>query len=100
LCLVGHDDLESTPRGESESRDRRLTSRGHMQRNGRLAAILWADADGHWRVMGLDEGGTLFRLNALQREPIDPTIASSHSISEGKDCPIESLGLDARRADG
>jgi hypothetical protein len=42
--------------------------------------------------MGLDEGGTLFRLNALQREPIDPTIASSHSISEGKDCPIESLG--------
>ena len=42
----------------------------------RLAAILSADVVGYSRLMGLDEAGTLFRLNALRREVIDPTIAA------------------------
>src|SRR5262245_58422154 len=41
----------------------------------RLAAILSADMVGYSRLMGMDETGTLFRLNALRRELIDPTIA-------------------------
>ncbi len=43
----------------------------------RLAAILSADVVGYSRLMGLDEAGTLSRLNALRRELIDPTIAAS-----------------------
>jgi adenylate cyclase len=42
----------------------------------RLAAILSADVVGYSRLMGLDEVGTLSRLNALRRKLIDPTIAA------------------------
>ena len=42
----------------------------------RLAAILSADVVGYSRLMGLDEAGTLARLNALRRELIDPAIAA------------------------
>jgi hypothetical protein len=42
----------------------------------RLAAILSADVVGYSRLMGIDEAGTLSRLNALRRELIDPTIAA------------------------
>jgi len=42
----------------------------------RLAAILSADVVAYSRLMGLDEAGTLSRLNALRRELIDPTIAA------------------------
>jgi len=42
----------------------------------RLAAILSADVVGYSRLMGIDEGGTLSRLNAIRRELIDPTIAA------------------------
>src|SRR6476659_5697697 len=41
-----------------------------------LAAVLSADVVGYSRLMGLDETGTLSRLNALRRELIDPTIAA------------------------
>ena len=37
----------------------------------RLAAILAADVAGYSRLMGQDEAGTLARLKALRREPID-----------------------------
>ncbi len=40
----------------------------------RLAAILAADVAGYSRLMGLDEVGTLARLNALRREVIDPQV--------------------------
>ncbi|HML07601.1 MAG TPA: adenylate/guanylate cyclase domain-containing protein [Xanthobacteraceae bacterium] len=40
----------------------------------KLAAILSADVVGYSRLMGLDEAGTLARLNALRRELINPTI--------------------------
>src|SRR5271166_4300153 len=42
----------------------------------RLAAILSADVVGYSRLMGLDEAGTLSRLNVLRRELIDPAIAA------------------------
>jgi len=41
----------------------------------RLAAILAADVAGYSRLMGLDEAGTLARLNAVRRELIDPQVA-------------------------
>ncbi len=41
----------------------------------RLAAILAADVAGYSRLMGVDEAGTLARLQAMRRELIDPTIA-------------------------
>jgi adenylate cyclase len=47
---------------------------GRLQR--RLAAILSADLVGYSRLMGIDEAGTLSRLNALRRDLIDPTIAA------------------------
>ena len=47
---------------------------GRLQR--RLAAILSADLVGYSRLMGIDETGTLSRLNALRRDLIDPTIAA------------------------
>jgi adenylate cyclase len=50
--------------------------KGRLQR--RLAAIMSADVVGYSRLMGLDEVGTLSRLNALRRELIDPAI-SAHS---------------------
>jgi adenylate cyclase len=34
-----------------------------------------ADVVGYSRLMGMDEAGTLSRLNALRRELIDPAIA-------------------------
>ncbi len=42
----------------------------------RLAAILSADVVGYSRLMGIDEAGTLSRLNALRRQLIDPTTRS------------------------
>jgi len=42
----------------------------------RLAAILSADVVGYSRLMGLDEAGTLSRLNTLRRELVDPAIAA------------------------
>ncbi len=47
---------------------------GRLQR--KLAAILSADVVGYSRHMGVDEAGTLARLNALRRELIDPIIAA------------------------
>jgi class 3 adenylate cyclase/tetratricopeptide (TPR) repeat protein len=44
----------------------------------RLLAILSADVVGYSRLMGIDEAGTLARLQELRREIIDPTI-STHS---------------------
>jgi adenylate cyclase len=41
----------------------------------RLAAILAGDVVGYSRLMGLDEEGTLARLNAHRREFLEPTIA-------------------------
>jgi adenylate cyclase len=42
----------------------------------RLAAILSADVIGYSRLMGIDEAGTLSRLNGLRRDLIDPMIAT------------------------
>ena len=42
----------------------------------RLAAILAADVVGYSRLMGIDEAGTLARLNGLRRDLIGPTIAA------------------------
>jgi adenylate cyclase len=44
----------------------------------KLAAILAADVVGYSRLMGMDEEGTLARLNAHRRELIDPKIAEYH----------------------
>jgi TolB-like protein len=44
----------------------------------RLAAILAADVVGYSRLVGLDEEGTIARLQTLRRELIDPTIAAHH----------------------
>jgi adenylate cyclase len=44
----------------------------------RLAAILAADVAGYSRLMGVDEEGTLERLNAVRRQLIDPKIAEHH----------------------
>jgi TolB-like protein/class 3 adenylate cyclase/Tfp pilus assembly protein PilF len=41
----------------------------------RLTAILAADVAGYSRLVGLDEEGTIARLEALRRELIDPAIA-------------------------
>jgi adenylate cyclase len=41
----------------------------------RLAAILAGDVAGYSRLMGVDEEGTLARLNAHRRELLEPTIA-------------------------
>src|SRR5271170_8115151 len=41
----------------------------------RLAAVLAADAAGYSRLMGVDEEGTLARLNAHRREFLEPTVA-------------------------
>ena len=42
----------------------------------RLAAILSADVVGYSSLMGIDEAGTLSRLNTLRRKLIDPAIAA------------------------
>jgi TolB-like protein/class 3 adenylate cyclase/Tfp pilus assembly protein PilF len=49
-----------------------------MQTARRLAAILAADVAGYSRLIGADEEGTLERLRALRREPIDPAIREHH----------------------
>jgi len=41
----------------------------------RLAAILSADIVGYSRLIGLDEEGTLARINAHRREFLEPTVA-------------------------
>ncbi len=41
----------------------------------RLAAILAADVVGYSRLVGMDEEGTIARLDALRVEIIDPSIA-------------------------
>ena len=41
----------------------------------RLAAIVSADVVGYSRLMGVDEAGTLRRLNAHRSDLIDPLIA-------------------------
>ena len=43
-----------------------------------LAAILAGDVSGYSRLMGIDEEGTLKRLNAHRREFLEPTIAKYH----------------------
>ena len=40
-----------------------------------------ADVVGYSRLMGMDEAGTLSRLNALRRELIDPAIAGHSAAS-------------------
>ena len=42
----------------------------------KLAAILAADVAGYSRLVGIDEEGTIARLQALRRELIDPMIAA------------------------
>jgi adenylate cyclase len=44
----------------------------------KLAAILAADVAGYSRLVGLDEEGTIGRLQALRRELIDPAISTRH----------------------
>ena len=44
----------------------------------KLAAILAADVAGYSRVVGLDEEGTIARIQALRREHIDSTISTHH----------------------
>ena len=41
----------------------------------RLAAILAADVAGYSRLMGVDEEGTLSRLNTHRRQLLEPKIA-------------------------
>ena len=49
-------------------------SRDQVER--RLAAVLAADVAGYSRLMGSDEEGTLFRLKAVRKDFVDPTIVS------------------------
>ena len=44
----------------------------------RLAAILVADVVGYSRLVGIDEEGTIARLNALREELIDPNLTQHH----------------------
>jgi TolB-like protein/cytochrome c-type biogenesis protein CcmH/NrfG len=44
----------------------------------KLAAILAADVVGYSRLVGLDEEGTIARLNALREELVDPNLAQHH----------------------
>src|SRR5271170_3919500 len=50
--------------------------RGRVER--RLAAILAADVAGYSRLMGVDEEGTLRRLNAHRGQLLDPKISEHH----------------------
>ena len=60
--------VHAYPRGTAYMVEERLQRR--------LAAIMSADVVGYSRLMGMDEAGTLSRLNALRRElMIDPAIA-------------------------
>ena len=42
----------------------------------RLAAVLAADVVGYSRLMGIDETGTLARLQATRHDLLNPTIAA------------------------
>src|SRR2546429_65723 len=53
-----------------------ILSSDHVER--RLAAILAADVAGSCRLIGIDEEGTLARLEALRRTIFDPKIAEHH----------------------
>lgn len=81
----------------------------------RLAAILAADVVGYSRLMGLDEEGTLERLESYRRELIDPNIAEHHgrivkvtgdgllvefaSVVDATSCAVElQQGMDERNA--
>ena len=59
--------LVAYPRGTVYMAEERLRRK--------LAAILSADVVGYSRLMGIDEAGTVSRLNALRRELIDPAIS-------------------------
>ena len=41
----------------------------------RFAVVMCADVVGYSRLMGMDEEGTLARLNAVRRNLFDPTVA-------------------------
>jgi adenylate cyclase len=49
-----------------------------MTASRKLAAILAADVAGYSRLVGVDEEGTIARLQAVRREIIAPTIATHH----------------------
>jgi adenylate cyclase len=49
-----------------------------MSATRKLAAILAADVAGYSRLVGIDEEGTIARLQILRRELIDPAIANHH----------------------
>jgi adenylate cyclase len=49
-----------------------------MNATRKLAAILAADVAGYSRLVGLDEEGTIARLQTVRRELIDPTMARHH----------------------
>jgi len=44
----------------------------------KLAAILAADVAGYSRLVGIDEEGTIVRLQMLRRDLVDPAIAKHH----------------------
>ena len=59
----------------------------------RLAAIVSADVAGYSRLMGLDDSDTLARLKAHRRELIDPKIAESWIVINGKELSDSGLIL-------
>jgi class 3 adenylate cyclase len=44
----------------------------------KLVAFLTAEVAGYSRLVGLDEAGTIARLQALRRKLIDPTMSNHH----------------------
>jgi class 3 adenylate cyclase len=58
-----------------------------MSQTRRLAAILAADVAGYWRLMGVDEEGTLERVKALRRELLDPKIAEQRGCRGRRPAP-------------
>jgi adenylate cyclase len=73
----------------------------------KLAAILAADVAGYSRLVGVDEEGTIERLQAVRREIIAPTIVTHHgrvlkttgdgllvefaSVVDGVRCAVEAI---------
>jgi adenylate cyclase len=57
----------------------------------RLAAILAADVAGYSRLLGSDEEGTLERVKAHRRQPIDPKIGEhrAHRKTTGEELLAE-----------
>src|SRR6516164_4323005 len=71
----------------------------------RIAAILAADVAGYSRLIGIDEEGTLARLKAHRREPVDPEIAEhcgrivktiGDGLADGDDILGDSFNIAAR----